>query len=59
MKNRERKWIKYREEQHWKAFKKERNRFVTMLRYKKHDLIHNLVNMNNTDSKICTKTVTK
>ena len=59
MKNRERKWIKYREDQHCKAFNREWNRFVTMLRYKKCDLIHNLVNINNTDSKKLYKTVTE
>ena len=51
MKNRERKWIKYRENQHWKAYIREQNRFFTILRYKKLDLIHNLINVNTTDSK--------
>ena len=59
MENRERKWIKYRENQHWKAFKREWNRFVTMPRYKKHDLIYNLVNMNTTYSKKLYKIVTE
>ena len=27
VKNRERKWLKYREQLHWKAYKRERNRF--------------------------------
>ena len=32
VKNRERKWLKYREQSHWKAYKRERNRFITMLK---------------------------
>ena len=35
VKNRERKWLKYREQPHWKAYKRERNRFITMIKYKK------------------------
>ena len=35
VKKRERKWLKYREKLHWKAYKRERNRFITMLKYKK------------------------
>ena len=35
MKSRERKWITYREDQHWKAYKMEQSRFITMLRHKK------------------------
>ena len=31
VKNRERKWLKYREQPHWKAYKRERNRFITMI----------------------------
>ena len=30
--NRERKWLKYREQSHWKAYKRERNRFITMIK---------------------------
>ena len=59
MKNRERKWVKYKENQHWKAFKREQNRFFTMLRYKKCDLIHNLVNTKNTDSQKLSKIITE
>ena len=35
VKSRERKWLKHREQSHWKAYKRERNRFITMLKYKK------------------------
>ena len=35
VKNRERKWLKYKEQPHWKAYKRERNRFITMIKYKK------------------------
>ena len=35
VKNRERKWLKYREQSYWIAYKRERNRFITMLKYKK------------------------
>ena len=35
VKNRERKLLKYREQSHWNAYKRERNRFITMLKYKK------------------------
>ena len=35
VKNRERKWLKYREQSHLKAYKRERNRFITMIKYKK------------------------
>ena len=35
VKNRERKWLKYREQLHWKAYKRERNRFITRIKYKK------------------------
>ena len=35
VKNRERKWLKYRAQSHRKAYKRERNRFITMIKYKK------------------------
>ena len=35
LKNRERKWLKYKDQSHWKAYKRERNGFITMLKYKK------------------------
>ena len=59
MKNRGRKWIKYSEDQHWKAFKRQCNKFVTMLRHKKCDFIHNLVNTSNADTKKLYKTITE
>ena len=35
VKNRERKWLKYREQSHWKAYKRERNKLISILKYKK------------------------
>ena len=35
VKNGESKWVKYREQLHWKAYKRERNRFITMKNMKK------------------------
>ena len=35
VKNRDTKWFKYKEQFHWKAYKRERNRFITRLKYKK------------------------
>ena len=43
VKSRERKWLKYREQPHWKAYKGERNRFITMIKYKKRDHLHNRI----------------
>ena len=59
LKNNERKWIRYREGQHWKAYKREWNRFVTMLRYKEHNLIHNLINTKTTDNKKLYRIITE
>ena len=38
MKNRERVWLKYRNTAQWKAYTTERNRFNTMLKFKKMSL---------------------
>ena len=35
MKNRERAWLKYQNTAQWKAYTRERNRFNTMLKFKK------------------------
>ena len=51
VKNRERKWLKYREQSHWKAYKRERNRFITMIKYKKRDHIHNWISSTTGNSK--------
>ena len=51
VKNRERKWLKYREQSHWKAYKSERNRFITMIKYKKRDYLHNQISATTGNSK--------
>ena len=57
--NRERKWLKYREQSHWKAYKKERNRFITMIKYKKRDHIHNWISATTRNSKKLYQLITK
>ena len=59
MKNRERKWLKYREQPHWKAYKRERNRFITMIKYKKRDHIHNQISSTTGNSKKLYQLITK
>ena len=59
VKNRERKWLKYREQSHWKAYKRERNRFMTMIKYKKKDHIHNWINATTRNSKKLYQLITK
>ena len=51
VKNRERKWLKYREQSHWKAYKMERNRFITKIKYKKRDHLHNEISATTGNSK--------
>ena len=50
MKNRECRWIKYHEDNLWKAYARERDRYNTMLKFKKNDCIHRIIkaNSNNT-----------
>ena len=50
MKNREHKWMKYHEDHLWKAYVRERNRYNTMLKFKKNDCLHRIIktNTNNT-----------
>ena len=43
MKNRERLWLKYQNATQWKAYTRERNRFNTMLKFKKHHSLHTLI----------------
>ena len=51
MKNREHKWMKYHEDHPWKAFVRERNRYNTMLKFKKNACLHRIIktNPNNTN----------
>ena len=51
MKNRERKWLKYRQQSCWKAYNRERNRFITTIKYKKRDHIHNWISATTRNSK--------
>ena len=50
MKNRAGKWIKHHEDHLWKAYVRERNRYNTMLKFKKNDCLHKIIkaNSNNT-----------
>ena len=51
VKNRERKWLKYREQLHWKAYQRERNRFTTMIKYNKRDHLQNQISATTGNSK--------
>ena len=46
MKNRECKWMKYHEDHLWKAFVRERNRYNTMLKFKKNACLHKIIKTN-------------
>ena len=39
------------EQPHWKAYKRERNRFITMIKYKKRDHLHNRISATKGNSK--------
>ena len=43
MKNRERVWMKYQNAAQWKAYTRERKRFNTILKFKKHHTLHTLI----------------
>ena len=52
MKNRERVWLKYQNPTQWKSYTRERNRFNTMLKYKKkHHSLHTLILKGKHDTK--------
>ena len=51
MKNRERVWLKYQNATQWKAYTRERNRFNTMLKFKKHHSLHTLILESKHDTK--------
>ena len=59
VKNRERKWLKYRDQSHWKAHKEERNRFNTMLNYKKRDHVCKQISATTRNSKKLYQLITK
>ena len=51
MKNRERVWLRYKYAAQWKAYTRERNRFNTMLKFKKCHSLHTLILENKHDTK--------
>ena len=59
MKNRERKWVKYHEDHLWKAYVRERNRYNTMLKFKKNDCLHRIIKTNSNNTKKLFKLVSE
>ena len=59
VRNRENKYIKYRQDHQWKAFTRERNRYTTMLNFSKRASIVNLVHTSQNDSKKLFRLVNK
>ena len=59
MKNREHKWIKYWEDHLWKAYARERNRYNTMLKFKKNDCLHRIITANLKDTRKLFKLVSE
>ena len=59
VRNRENKYIKYRQDHHWKAFTRERNRYTTMLNFNKRTSIVNLVQSAQNDCKKLFRLVNK
>ena len=51
VKNRERKWLKYREQSHWKAFKRERKQVYHNDKIQKRDHLHNQISATKGNSK--------
>ena len=59
MKNRERKWIKHHKDHLWKAFVRERNRYNTMLKFKKNDCLYRIIKANSNNTKKLFKLVSE
>ena len=59
MKNRECKWIKYHEDDLWKAYVRERNRYNIMLKFKKNDCLHRIIKANSIDTRKLFKLVSE
>ena len=59
VRNRENKYIKYKQDHHWKAFTRERNRYNTMLRFNKRASIVELVHSSQNNSKKLFRLVNK
>ena len=59
MKNWERKWIKYHEDHLWKAYVIERNRYNTLLKFKKNDCLHRIIKTNSNNTRKLIKLVSE
>ena len=59
MKNREHRWIKYHEDHLWKAFVRERNRYNTMLKFKKNAWLHRIIKTNSNNTRKLFKLVSE
>ena len=59
MKNRECKWMKYHEDHIWKAFVRERNRYNTMLKFKKNACLHKIIKTNSNNTRKLYKLVSE
>ena len=59
MKNRECKWMKYHEDHLWKAFVRERNRYNTILKFKKNACQHKIIKTNSNNTRELYKLVSE
>ena len=59
MKNRECKWMKYHKDHLWKAFVRERNRYNTMLEFKKNACLHKIIKTNSNNTRKLFKLVSE
>ena len=59
MKNREFKWMKYHDDHLWKAYVRERNRYNTVLKFKKNDCLHRIIKTNSNSTRKLFKLVSK
>ena len=59
MKNREHKWIKHQEDHLWKAYVRERNKYNTMLKFKKNDCLHRIIKANSNNTRKLFKLVSE
>ena len=57
MKSRESKWIKYWEDHLWKAYARERNRYNTMLNFKKNAYLYRIITANLKETRKLLKSV--
>ena len=59
MKNRECQWIKYHKDHLWKAYVRERNRYNTMVKFKKNDCLHRIIKANSNNTRKLFKLVSE